>query len=98
MATRVPLTVWQTPFRVSPLRRVKLTWVPTVFPLQAAIASGGGPGGGLPFWPFCGGAGGFPDDDDDELLAAQAVAPPMSNARSSMATLRVRFSGMAQLH
>jgi hypothetical protein len=38
---------WQTPLTVSPPRALKLTWVPSVFPLQAATASGGGPGG----WP-----------------------------------------------
>lgn len=77
MAAMTPLMVLQVPVTVFPSRSVKLTWVPSLLPLQAATASGGGPGGG-PLCELPGGGGGMPpfDVEDPDELAACAMAHP----------------------
>jgi len=85
IAAVTPLMVLQVPVTVSPPRSVKLTWVPSLLPLHAAIASGGGPGGG-PLWEAPGGGGGMlPADaeEPDELAACAATHPRIRTSTGS---------------
>ena len=85
IAASTPSVVWQVPLKLSPFRPVKETSLLSLLPLQAAMASGGGPGG-------------LPPSMEDALLDDEAaVAARLKQVQSASRQARSRAKCMVRL-